>query len=100
MLASSTLLTLADGRFPAGGHAHSAGLEEAVASGRVASASDLAGFLAGQLQTKGASTPPWPPSAVGFRLPWTTFCPCRRKPSPAHLRRRSAGPAERKDGVC
>ena len=42
MLASSTLLTLADGRLPAGGHAHSAGLEEAVASGRVATSSDLA----------------------------------------------------------
>ncbi len=53
MLASSTLLALADGRFPAGGHAHSGGLEEAVASRRVASASDLAGFLAGQLQTIG-----------------------------------------------
>ena len=53
MLASSALLHLADGRFPTGGHAHSGGLEEAVASGRVASASDLAGFLAGQLQTIG-----------------------------------------------
>ena len=53
MLASSTLLTLADGRLPAGGHAHSAGLEEAVASGRIASTSDLAAFLAGQLQTTG-----------------------------------------------
>lgn len=53
MLASSTLLTLADGRLPAGGHAHSAGLEEAVASGRIASTSDLVGFLAGQLQTTG-----------------------------------------------
>lgn len=53
MLASSTLLTLADGRLPAGGHAHSGGLEEAVTSGRVGNASDLAGFLAGQLQTTG-----------------------------------------------
>jgi urease accessory protein len=53
VLASSTLLTLADGRLPAGGHAHSGGLEEAVASGRVGNASDLAGFLAGQLQTTG-----------------------------------------------
>jgi urease accessory protein len=51
--ASSTLLTLADGRLPAGGHAHSAGLEEAVASGRIASTSDMAAFLVGQLQTTG-----------------------------------------------
>jgi len=53
VLASSALLNLADGRFPAGGHAHSGGLEEAAASGRVANAPDLAGFLAGQLQTIG-----------------------------------------------
>jgi urease accessory protein UreF len=51
--ASSVLLTLADGRLPAGGHAHSGGLEEAVATGRVSSASDLAGFLAGRLQSTG-----------------------------------------------
>ena len=32
---NSVLLLLADGRFPAGGHAHSSGLEAAVAAGRV-----------------------------------------------------------------
>jgi urease accessory protein len=54
MPASSTLLTLADGRLPAGGHAHSGGLEEAVANGRVSDATELAQFLAGRLHTSGA----------------------------------------------
>jgi urease accessory protein len=51
--ASSVLLTLADGRFPAGGHAHSGGLEEAVYAGRARDAGDLLHFLAGRLGTVG-----------------------------------------------
>ncbi len=47
------LLLLADGRFPAGGHAHSGGLEAAVAAGRVTGVADLAGFLRGRLATAG-----------------------------------------------
>ncbi|RZS43549.1 urease accessory protein [Herbihabitans rhizosphaerae] len=46
-------LMLADSRFPGGGHAHSGGLEEAVARGLVHSESDLAPFLAGRLRTAG-----------------------------------------------
>jgi urease accessory protein len=53
MLATSTLLTLADGRLPAGGYAHSGGLEEAVSQGRVSNGAELAGFLVGRLQTVG-----------------------------------------------
>ncbi|MBM0204330.1 urease accessory protein UreF, partial [Micromonospora sp. STR1s_5] len=34
MATPSLLLLLADGRFPAGAHAHSGGLEAAVAAGR------------------------------------------------------------------
>jgi urease accessory protein len=44
---------LADGRFPAGGHAHSGGVEEAVTSGRVADIDTLGRFLAGRLSTAG-----------------------------------------------
>jgi urease accessory protein len=51
--AVSTLLLLADGRLPAGGHAHSGGLEEAVAAGRVVDAADLAAYLTGRLATTG-----------------------------------------------
>jgi urease accessory protein len=51
--ASSLLLSLADGRFPAGGHAHSGGLEEVVADGRASTIEDLQAFLVGRLCTAG-----------------------------------------------
>lgn len=49
----ATLLVLADGRLPSGGHAHSGGLEAAVASGRVREVGDVEGFLRGRLATAG-----------------------------------------------
>jgi urease accessory protein len=49
----ATVLLLADGRFPSGGHAHSGGLEAAVAAGRVRDVDSLAGFLRGRLATTG-----------------------------------------------
>lgn len=47
------LLVLADGRLPAGGHAHSGGLEAAVAAGRVHDLSTVESFLRGRLATTG-----------------------------------------------
>lgn len=47
------LLLLADGRLPAGGHAHSGGLEEAITAGRVDGLASLVGFLQGRLATAG-----------------------------------------------
>ena len=49
----AVLLLLADGRLPAGGHAHSGGLEEAVSNGRVRDTDDLASYLRGRLATVG-----------------------------------------------
>ncbi|MGH9164822.1 MAG: urease accessory protein UreF, partial [Acidimicrobiales bacterium] len=46
-------LMLADGRLPAGGHAHSGGLEAAAATGAVHDVATLATFLAGRLDTAG-----------------------------------------------
>ena len=46
-------LVLADGRFPAGGHAHSGGVEAAIADGRVRDTSSLREFAAGRLTTVG-----------------------------------------------
>ncbi|MFJ5611416.1 urease accessory protein UreF [Streptomyces sp. NPDC093221] len=51
--ACAALLLLADGRFPAGGHAHSGGAEAAVADGRVRDAATLADFCRGRLHTTG-----------------------------------------------
>lgn len=48
------LLLLADGRLPAGGYAHSAGLESAIRTGRVSDIGDLQEFLTGRVTTTGA----------------------------------------------
>ncbi|MET0627534.1 MAG: urease accessory UreF family protein [Acidimicrobiia bacterium] len=46
-------LLLADGRFPAGGHAHSGGVEAAVSDGRVHDIASLAAYVRGRLHTAG-----------------------------------------------
>jgi urease accessory protein len=53
MTTSSLLMLVADGRFPAGAHAHSGGLEAAVAAGRVTDLVTLEAFLVGRLATAG-----------------------------------------------
>ncbi|GAA1313883.1 urease accessory protein UreF [Saccharothrix xinjiangensis] len=50
----AAVLSLADSRFPGGGHAHSGGVEEAVARGLVTDTTTLAAFLRGRLRTAGA----------------------------------------------
>ncbi|GHE02715.1 urease accessory protein UreF [Streptomyces alanosinicus] len=52
-MARAALLVLADGRFPAGGHAHSGGAEAAVKAGRITSAASLEDFCRGRLHTAG-----------------------------------------------
>ncbi|MEU3608874.1 urease accessory UreF family protein [Streptomyces sp. NPDC035033] len=52
----SALLVLADGRFPAGGHAHSGGAEAAVRAGRLKDAADLEAFCRGRLHTTGLTS--------------------------------------------
>ncbi|MFG2301975.1 urease accessory protein UreF [Actinacidiphila glaucinigra] len=49
----AALLLLADGRFPAGGHAHSAGAEAAVTAGRITGPGTLEDFCRGRLHTAG-----------------------------------------------
>ncbi len=51
MPSPSDLLVLADGRLPAGGHAHSGGLEQAVEFGDVRDAAGLERFLDGLLRS-------------------------------------------------
>ncbi|HZF90977.1 urease accessory protein UreF [Streptomyces sp.] len=52
-MARAALLVLADGRFPAGGHAHSGGAEAAVKAGRITGAASLEDFCRGRLHTAG-----------------------------------------------
>ncbi|SEF15256.1 urease accessory protein [Streptomyces sp. Ag109_O5-10] len=49
----AALLVLADGRFPAGGHAHSGGAEAAVKAGRITGAASLEEYCRGRLHTAG-----------------------------------------------
>jgi urease accessory protein len=51
---SSALLALADSRLPAGGHAHSGGVEQAIAAGVVTDPASLSTFLRRRLATAGA----------------------------------------------
>lgn len=52
-MSRAALLVLADGRFPAGGHAHSGGAEAAVKAGRIHDVTSLAAFCRGRLHTTG-----------------------------------------------
>ncbi|MFH9424559.1 urease accessory protein UreF [Streptomyces sp. NPDC017529] len=52
-MSRAALLVLADGRFPAGGHAHSGGVEAAVAAGTVRDPASLEAFCRGRLHTTG-----------------------------------------------
>jgi urease accessory protein len=51
---TAALLTLADSRLPAGGHAHSGGVEQAITAGVVNDPASLETFLRRRLQTAGA----------------------------------------------
>jgi urease accessory protein len=84
------LLVLADGRLPAGGHAHSGGLEAAVASGRVRDVADVAGFLRGRLATAGSVSASFSAVACARTRDWSSLDAGldARTPSPA-LRRAS-----------
>jgi urease accessory protein len=86
----ATLLILADGRLPAGGHAHSGGLEAAVATGRVRDVDDVARFLLGKLATGGLVAAAFAAVACARTAEWAVWDDGldARTPSPA-LRRAS-----------
>src|SRR5689334_22711866 len=55
-MSRAALLVLADGRFPAGGHAHSGGAEPAPEAGPILNGVDLAAFCRGRLHTTGLTS--------------------------------------------
>ena len=98
----ATLLLLADGRLPAGGHAHSGGLEAAVAAGRVARPGQPGGVPARAAAPPPAwSPPPSPPRPARADRPAATRRCGRsagRRSSTRGRRRRRCGAASRAQG--
>ena len=70
---SMNLLLLADGRYPAGGHAHSGGMETAVAQGAVNDMASLEAFLLGRLFTSGLAAAGLAAAACTLRHSWDTL---------------------------
>jgi urease accessory protein len=81
----ATLLVLADGRLPSGGHAHSGGLEAAVAAGRVRDVAGLDSFLRGRLATAGRVAAAFAAAAAARTGEWSDLDAGldARTPSPA-----------------
>lgn len=65
---TEALLLLSDGRLPAGGYAHSGGLESAIRMGRVNDIEDLKRFLTGRATTSGAVAAAFAAAACGACL--------------------------------
>lgn len=84
----AALLLLADSRLPAGGHAHSGGLEPAAATGAVRDLDTLAGFLRGRLATAGLVAAGLAAAAASHGADWARLDAeaDARTPSPAQRR--------------
>ncbi|MFE3167672.1 urease accessory protein UreF [Streptomyces sp. NPDC059224] len=83
-MSRAALLVLADGRFPAGGHAHSGGAEAAVKAGRITGAASLEEFCRGRLHTAGLVAGALAGAAVlGFDVGELDAAADARTPSPA-----------------
>ena len=83
---TAALLTLADSRLPAGGHAHSGGVEQAIAAGHVRDAASVATFLLRRLATAGAVAAGLAAAACGADAPTLDRLDAEadaRTPSPA-----------------
>jgi urease accessory protein len=81
----ATLLVLADGRLPSGGHAHSGGLEAQVSAGRVRELDSVAEFLRGKLATAGLVAAAFAAAACARPAEWVGLDAGldARTPSPA-----------------
>ena len=80
-----TALLLADARFPAGGHAHSGGLEPAFTTGTVTDLPSLELFLRGRLRTSGVTAAGLAAAACDPQANWAVLDAeaDARMPSPA-----------------
>jgi urease accessory protein len=91
----ASLLLLADSRLPAGGHAHSGGLEAAVAAGSVDGMTGLEGFLRGRLATAGLTAAGLAAAACQHAAAVTGGAPPRWHELDAEAAARTPAPAQR-----
>lgn len=86
--AAVNALLLADGRLPAGGHAHSGGIETAVSVGAVAGIESLASFLRGRLSSTGLTAAALAAASCAQDADWRRLDEeaDTRTPSPANRR--------------
>ena len=92
----ASLLLLADSRLPAGAHAHSGGLEAAVAAARVDGMTGLEGFLRGRLATAGLTAAGLAAAACQHASAVTGGAPPRWHELDAEAAARTPAPAQRR----
>ena len=92
---TASLLLLADSRLPAGGHAHSGGVEAATVAGLVGGEDGLDGFLRGRLATAGLAAAGLAAAACGHAAEVSAGAPARWAVLGAEAAARTPSPAQR-----
>jgi urease accessory protein len=92
---TAPLLLLADSRLPAGGHAHSGGMEAATVAGLVGDADGLEGFLRGRLATAGLASAGLAAAACGHAAEVAAGAPACWAGLDAEAAARTPSPAQR-----
>jgi urease accessory protein len=92
---TASLLLLADSRLPAGGHAHSGGVEATTVAGQVTDLAGLAGFLHGRLATAGLAAAGLAAAACGHAADIASGAALRWPELAAEAAARTPSPAQR-----
>jgi urease accessory protein len=87
---NAALLLLADGRLPAGGHAHSGGLEQAIADGRIRTVDEVDLFARGVLQSSGLTAAALAAISCAHAGHWEALCLEHAARTPSAAARRAA----------
>jgi urease accessory protein len=92
---TASLLLLADSRLPAGGHAHSGGVEAAIVAGLIGPGGGLDGFLRGRLATAGLAAAGLAAAACAHAAEVAAGAPARWEVLGAEAAARTPSPAQR-----
>ena len=92
---TASLLLLADSRLPAGGHAHSGGVEAATVAGLIGGEAGLDGFLRGRLATAGLAAAGLAAAACAHAAQVSAGAPARWAELGTEAAARTPSPAQR-----